>query len=110
MSKNGEHNVVDFVCAKGRQVDIYAGSRRHSCNLTNMRRSASVRFGIRMAIVPESYHRASALVLSKLPSCLCHRFLLHIVFETMLNLSENIALIALESYACKRMDLKQLRG
>jgi hypothetical protein len=36
MCKNGEHNVVDFVCAKGRQVDIYAGSRRHSCHLTNM--------------------------------------------------------------------------
>jgi hypothetical protein len=28
MCKNGEHNVVDFVCAKGRRVDIYAGGVR----------------------------------------------------------------------------------
>jgi hypothetical protein len=35
---------------------------------------------------------ASALVLPKLPSCLRHRFLLHIIFETTLNLSENVAL------------------
>jgi hypothetical protein len=28
----------------------------------------------------------------------------------MLNLSENVTLITLESYACKRMDLKQLWG
>jgi hypothetical protein len=28
----------------------------------------------------------------------------------MLNLSENIALIALKFYACKHMDLKQLWG
>jgi hypothetical protein len=35
---------------------------------------------------------------------------LHIVFETVPNLSENIALIALESYACKHVDLKQLWG
>jgi hypothetical protein len=35
---------------------------------------------------------------------------LHIVFETAPNLSENIALIALESYACKHMDPKQLWG
>jgi hypothetical protein len=35
---------------------------------------------------------------------------LHVVFETALNLSENVVLIALESYACKCMDLKQLWG
>jgi hypothetical protein len=35
---------------------------------------------------------------------------LHIVFETTPNLSENIALIALKSYACKRVDPKQLWG
>jgi hypothetical protein len=35
---------------------------------------------------------------------------LHIVFETAPNLSENIALIALESYACKHVDPKQLWG
>jgi hypothetical protein len=52
----------------------------------------------------------SALVLPKLPSCLRHQFLLHIVFETTLNLSENVVLIALDSYAWKRMDLKQLWG
>jgi hypothetical protein len=50
------------------------------------------------------------LVLLKLPSCLHYRFLLHIVFETALNLSENIALISLESYACKHVDLEQLWG
>jgi hypothetical protein len=35
---------------------------------------------------------------------------LHVVFETALNLSENIALITLESYTCKHMDPKQLWG
>jgi hypothetical protein len=35
---------------------------------------------------------------------------LHIVFETALNLSENVALVALESYACKHMDPKQIWG
>jgi hypothetical protein len=35
---------------------------------------------------------------------------LYIVFETMPNLPENVALIALESYARKRMDPKQLWG
>jgi hypothetical protein len=35
---------------------------------------------------------------------------LHVVFETVPNLSENIALIALEFYACKRVDPKQLWG
>jgi hypothetical protein len=35
---------------------------------------------------------------------------LHIIFETVLNLSENIALIALKSYACKCVDPKQLWG
>jgi hypothetical protein len=35
---------------------------------------------------------------------------LHIVFETAPNLLENIALIALKSYACKHVDLKQLWG
>jgi hypothetical protein len=31
-------------------------------------------------------------------------------FETAPDLSENIALIALESYTCERMDAKQLWG
>jgi hypothetical protein len=35
---------------------------------------------------------------------------LHIVFETAPNLSENVALIALKSYTCKRIDPKQLWG
>jgi hypothetical protein len=46
----------------------------------------------------------------KLEGCLHHRLFLHIVFETALNLLENIALITLESYACKRMDPKWLWG
>jgi hypothetical protein len=33
---------------------------------------------------------------------------LYIILETAPHLLENIALIALESYACKRMDPKQL--
>jgi hypothetical protein len=35
---------------------------------------------------------------------------LHIVFEAALNFSEYIVLIALESYACKCVDAKQLWG
>jgi hypothetical protein len=35
---------------------------------------------------------------------------LHIVLETVPNLSENVALITLESYTCKHMDPKQLWG
>jgi hypothetical protein len=37
-------------------------------------------------------------------------FLLVIDFETAPNLSENVALIALESHACERMDAEQLWG
>jgi hypothetical protein len=35
---------------------------------------------------------------------------LHVVLGTALNFSEYIALITLESYACKCMDVKQLWG
>jgi hypothetical protein len=35
---------------------------------------------------------------------------LHVVLETALNFSEYIVLIALESYACKYVDVKQLWG
>jgi hypothetical protein len=35
---------------------------------------------------------------------------LHIVLETVPKLLENVSLIALESYACKHVDPKQLRG
>jgi hypothetical protein len=57
MRKNGEHNVVDFVCGKGRRVDIYAGSHWHSCNLTNMCWKASACIGLCVAMVPESSQR-----------------------------------------------------
>jgi hypothetical protein len=57
MRKNGDPNVVNFVCAKGRRV----GSRRHLCNLTNMHRKASACLGPRVALVPESYHRFSSM-------------------------------------------------
>jgi hypothetical protein len=61
MRKNGEHNVINFVCVKGRRVDIYAGSHWHSCNLTNMYWKASVHFGIHVAMVPESYQRTEGI-------------------------------------------------
>jgi hypothetical protein len=35
---------------------------------------------------------------------------LHIISKTVLNLSENIVLIGLESYTCECMDPKQLWG
>jgi hypothetical protein len=61
MRKNGEQDVIDFACAKGRRVDIYAGSRQHSCNLTNMHQKASACIGLRVAMVPESYQRSEEL-------------------------------------------------
>jgi hypothetical protein len=41
---------------------IYAGSHRHSCNLTNMCRKALACIGLRVAMVPESYHRVWTLL------------------------------------------------
>jgi hypothetical protein len=35
---------------------------------------------------------------------------LHVILETVPNFSEYIALIALESYACKCVDVKQLQS
>jgi hypothetical protein len=35
---------------------------------------------------------------------------LHVAFETALNFSEYVALVALRSYTCKRVDAKQLQG
>jgi hypothetical protein len=48
MCKNGEYNVVDFVCAKCRRVGILH-------NLTNMHWKASAGFGLRMDRVPVVY-------------------------------------------------------
>jgi hypothetical protein len=48
MRKNGEDYVVDFGCAE---------SRRLLHNLTDMRWKVSACIDLRMAMVPESYHR-----------------------------------------------------
>jgi hypothetical protein len=56
MRKNGEDYVIDFACAKSCHVFLYAGSRRLLHNLTDMHRKPSASLGLRVAMVPESYH------------------------------------------------------
>jgi hypothetical protein len=66
MRKNGEDYVIDFACAKSHRVYLYAGSRHLLHNLTNMCRKPSAGLGLRVAMVPESYHQTSST--SRLPT------------------------------------------
>jgi hypothetical protein len=56
MHKNGEPKVDEFVCVESRCL-LYTGSRRHSCNLTDMHQKASACIGLCVGMVPESYHQ-----------------------------------------------------
>jgi hypothetical protein len=46
--------VVGFVYVESHRL-LYAGSHRHFCNLTDMRRKPSACFGLRVGMVPKSY-------------------------------------------------------